>query len=157
MFSDDELRKIEEMLERTIDRALEARGLKKPPSAAALRMQRMRERLRNASVTGRNGASQSVTVSPEKRNGSVTKRNGAHHPAVDDSPIAITFLLNDGSEFEIRESIVKEFEQLYPQCDVPQTLREIKGWCLANQQKRKTRAGALKFVNGWLAREQNKG
>jgi hypothetical protein len=145
MLTEDDLKAIANLLE--------TYGLRKPPSAAALRQQRYRER-QKAGVTGRN---ESVTQQGARRHAASQKRNGVRHAAVDDSPVVITFLLNDGSEFEVRESIVKEFEQLYPQCDVPQTLREIKGWCLANQPKRKTRAGALKFVNGWLAREQNKG
>ena len=30
------------------------------------------------------------------------------------------------------------------------------GWCEANPTKRKTARGVTKFVNGWLAREQDK-
>ena len=31
------------------------------------------------------------------------------------------------------------------------------GWLDANPSKRKTKRGILRFVNGWLAREQDKG
>ncbi len=65
--------------------------------------------------------------------------------------------LNDNSEFPITDGMVKEFESLYPAVDVLQTLREIRGWNLANPTKRKTKTGVLRHVNSWLAKEQNKG
>ena len=42
-------------------------------------------------------------------------------------------------------------------CDVLQTLKEIRGWSLANPTKRKTKAGVLNHVNRWLAKEHNNG
>lgn len=32
----------------------------------------------------------------------------------------------------------------------------MKGWLIANPNNRKTPTGMLRFINGWLAREQNK-
>lgn len=64
--------------------------------------------------------------------------------------------LTTGEEFPIRKSLIAEFERLYPALDVPQTLREMRGWCLANPTRRKTKSGVLRFVNGWLAKEQNR-
>jgi len=64
--------------------------------------------------------------------------------------------LNTGEEFPIRKSLIAEFERLYPALDVPQTLREMRGWCLANPTRRKTKSGVLRFVNGWLSKEQNR-
>lgn len=78
-------------------------------------------------------------------------------PDASASPPVIGIPLNDGSEYPITEPMVKEWEGLYPAVDVLQTLREVRGWNLANQPKRKTRSGVLKHVNTWLAREQNKG
>lgn len=69
MLTDDDLKAMRQMIEE----ALDARGLERLPTGAALRMKRYRERLRNASVTDRN---ESVTHSPAKRNSTVTKRNG---------------------------------------------------------------------------------
>ena len=37
-----------------------------------------------------------------------------------------------------------------------QQLRKMCGWLDANPRNRKTKGGILKFVNGWLAREQDK-
>lgn len=64
--------------------------------------------------------------------------------------------LTSGEEFPIRKSLIAEFERIYPALDIPQTLREMRGWCLANPTRRKTKSGVLRFVNGWLAKEQNR-
>lgn len=67
----------------------------------------------------------------------------------------ISFLLNDGSEFGLSQQQLDEFQQLYPAIDVLQQAKALKAWCIANSRNRKTRSGALKFVNGWLSRAQN--
>jgi len=74
-----------------------------------------------------------------------------------DLPPVITFLLNDKSEYSITQEQVAEWSELYPAVDVMLELRNIKAWAKANPKKRKTKGGALRFVNGWLAREQDKG
>jgi hypothetical protein len=85
------------------------------------------------------------------------KRVNGHEKPKDESPTVIAIPLVGDAEFPVSQSMVAEFEGLYPAVDVPQTLREIRGWNLANPQRRKTVKGALKHVNSWLAREQNKG
>ncbi|WHL17654.1 hypothetical protein [Stenotrophomonas acidaminiphila] len=70
-------------------------------------------------------------------------------------PPVIGFLLNDGSEFGLSQKQLDEFQQLYPAIDVLQQAKALKAWCIANSKNRKTRGGALKFVNGWLSRAQN--
>lgn len=76
---------------------------------------------------------------------------------ISESEIFITLTLNDKSEHPIRETDVKEFEELYPAVDVKQELRKMKGWLIANPAKRKTKRGIMRFVNSWLAKEQDKG
>lgn len=65
--------------------------------------------------------------------------------------------LNDGSEWAVPVDDFEEWKKLYPAVDVPQQLRAMRGWSMANPKKRKTRKGITRFVNGWLAREQDKG
>lgn len=67
----------------------------------------------------------------------------------------ITLLLNDKSEYTVTMESVKEYKELYPSVDVEQALRSMKGWCISNPAKRKTRSGICRFINSWLAREQN--
>lgn len=87
--------------------------------------------------------------------GKKQKRQGALE-LVDNSPKVESFLLNDGTEFGVTARMVSEFEAAYPGVDVDQTLKEIRAWSLANKLQRKTRGGALRFVNAWLAKEQNR-
>lgn len=68
----------------------------------------------------------------------------------------ITITLNDKSEYPIYKTMINEWKELYPNVDILQELRKMKGWCDANPTKRKTKRGVLRFINGWLAREQDK-
>jgi predicted phage replisome organizer len=72
------------------------------------------------------------------------------------SPVVITILLNDKTEYEITEDDVTAWKDLYQAVDIMQELRKMKGWADANPSKRKTRGGIKRFINGWLAKEQDK-
>ncbi|MGN0695059.1 MAG: DNA replication protein [Lentihominibacter sp.] len=69
----------------------------------------------------------------------------------------ITLTLNDKSEYPVSYSKVEEYQELYPAVDVQQQLRNMKGWLNSNPTKRKTKSGINRFINSWLAREQDKG
>lgn len=66
-------------------------------------------------------------------------------------------ILNDGSEWRPSESLYAEYVRLYPNVDVKQQFNAMRAWCVSNPKKRKTRSGVRRFVNSWLAREQDKG
>lgn len=68
----------------------------------------------------------------------------------------ITLTLNDKSEYPFFKKDIDEYKELYPAVDVEQQFRTMKGWCKDNPTKRKTKRGIRKFVNNWLAREQDK-
>lgn len=70
---------------------------------------------------------------------------------------AITIPTNTGEEFPISKTQVQDFQETYPAVDVMQELREMRSWSITNKPRRKTSKGMLKFVNTWLAREQDKG
>ena len=74
-----------------------------------------------------------------------------------DAKTFITITLNDKTEYEITEDDVKEYKELYPAVDVPQALRNMKGWCNDHPQKRKTRSGIKRFIGSWLRKEQDRG
>ena len=48
------------------------------------------------------------------------------------------------------------FQESYPGIIVLSELQKIKAWSYANPKKRKTKAGMMRFINNWLAREQDK-
>ena len=72
-------------------------------------------------------------------------------------PAVIALPTNTGDEFPVTAEHVSEWAGLYPAVDIMQELRKMRGWLLSNPKKRKTAGGMLRFVNGWLAKEQNRG
>lgn len=84
-------------------------------------------------------------------------RNYSAEPETASTPPVITLPLNDGSEYPVSQEQSQEWAGLYPAVDVLQQLRGMRGWLLSNPNKRKTRRGIEKFINGWLSREQDKG
>ena len=98
---------------------------------------------------------ESSTNRPRIANESSTnraKKDGPDKPA----PI-IQIILNDKSFFPVYQSDIDSWAALYPAVDILQELRKMAGWCDANPVKRKTKAGIKRFINSWLAREQDKG
>ena len=63
--------------------------------------------------------------------------------------------LNDGSMFGVPQDKYNEWLSLYPAVDVMQELRNMRGWLDSNKKKRKTKAGIMRFITGWLSREQD--
>ena len=72
-------------------------------------------------------------------------------------PTIIEIPLNDGSEYGVTQKEADEYAALYPAVDVLQELRSMRGWCLSNGGKKKTRSGVRRFINSWLARAQDRG
>lgn len=89
---------------------------------------------------------------------SSSKDNACAEPQSDSTPEAIICItLNDKTEFPIYQDQIAEWQSLYPAVDVLQELRTMRGWCLANPARRKTKRGVLAFVNRWLAKAQDQG
>lgn len=64
--------------------------------------------------------------------------------------------LNDGTEWVPTQSEYEEYKRLYASVNVANEFKKIRAWCLSNPSKRKTKNGVKRFVNAWLAREQDK-
>jgi hypothetical protein len=92
-----------------------------------------------------------VVVDEDVSNASSDSRSP---PAVNGEAVAY-IPLNNGSEWGVSKEFLAELEKAYPVVDGPQTLKEIRVWCLANPAKRKTKSGVARFVNNWFAREQD--
>lgn len=65
-------------------------------------------------------------------------------------------ILNTHELYPVTVGDVEKSKAIYPAVDVEQELRNMFAWCNKNRKNRKTRSGIGKFINGWLAREQNK-
>lgn len=88
--------------------------------------------------------------------GSINTTCQEPEPAPDRIP-AISLTLNDKSEYWIYQDQIEEWMELFPAVDVMQELRKMKSWLDCNTSRRKTKRGILRFVNGWLSKEQDKG
>ena len=73
-----------------------------------------------------------------------------------DEPVTeFTITLNSGEEYSVTQKDFDSWQTLYPNVNVSQELRNMRGWCDANPSRRKTKSGIKRFINGWLSREQN--
>ena len=77
-------------------------------------------------------------------------------PSGDDGgETAVIFLpLRDGTEYMVFPRQVTQWEELYPAVNILQELKKMRGWLMANPARQKTPGGILRFITGWLAREQ---
>lgn len=80
-----------------------------------------------------------------------------YEPTEPDQPPVITLQLNTGEEYPITREDVDRWSELYPAVDIMQELRKMKGWCMDNPKKRKTKNGIKRFIGSWLSKEQDKG
>lgn len=88
---------------------------------------------------------------PSERLAPAKRTNGADDPTPVVAQIPII-----GGEWDIHQSFIEEMTRIYSGVDVPQTISEIRGWCIGNPTRLKTAAGVKRFVVAWLQREQNK-
>lgn len=91
------------------------------------------------------------TSAPSASRVAASGKNG--HDVLD--PIVERIPLCDGSEYGVPKSMRDELDKLYPAVDPDQTLREIRGWNLANPKKRKTPRGIKAHIFDWFKREQD--
>lgn len=78
-------------------------------------------------------------------------------PKNDSGPEVASLPLNTGEEYPIFQADFEEWQKLYPAVDVMQEFNKMRGWCLANPEKRKTRKGIKRFINTWISKQQDRG
>ena len=71
-------------------------------------------------------------------------------------PPLITFLCTKGEEFGVTREFYDQLQEAYPAVNAMEQLKKIKSWCFANPKLRKTKGGAMRFVNNWFAKEQDR-
>ena len=71
-------------------------------------------------------------------------------------PPVLSLILNDKTLYSIYQGDIDGWKDLYPAVDILQELRKMKGWLDSNPTKRKAQRGIKRFINGWLAREQDR-
>ena len=78
-------------------------------------------------------------------------------PVTVSAPPIISIILNDKTFFDVLPEDYNRWCELYPAVNVMQELRKMSGWCTDNPTRRKTKKGIRRFINNWLAGEQDKG
>lgn len=63
----------------------------------------------------------------------------------------------EGEEYPVTQSQIDEWQEVYPAVNCLAETKQAKLWLKANPAKRKTYGGMAKFLNSWMARQQNKG
>lgn len=96
-------------------------------------------------------------VIPLNKHKNKVKRDTLLHEVGTPCNSVIEIILNDKTYHAVAKEQVDRWHELYPAVDIMGQLRAMAGWCEANNTKRKTKSGINKFINSWLAREQNKG
>lgn len=100
-----------------------------------------------ATAAGKALAAQKSAAKPKK------PENPINNPA---GPVMVSLTLNDGTDYHVQKSQIDEWQTLFPKVDVLQEVKEMRSWLLSNQKERKTRNGILRFINGWLSKEQDR-
>lgn len=93
----------------------------------------------------------------EKSRVEKSKEDICAEPQAASTPAVAKLILNDGTTYDVQEADTVQWENLYPNVNVRQQLRNMAGWCDSNPMKRKTRGGIRRFITSWLAREQDRG
>ena len=111
---------------------------------------------KNANISAENadiGEQSKVKKSKEEK----SKEKNTISTEPQNAPAVLTMPLVDGSEFEIREQDIAEWQDAFPNVDVVQQLKAMRLWCKDNPERKKTRKGVRRFITSWLDREQNRG
>lgn len=140
----------------------------------AERQRRYREKRRNNKGDGdeKSNVTRDVTNNDreEKRREDISNANAldsscsepeVSKPPIDHSPIFILIPTNkfntSGEQHPVTENQIHDWVIAYPAVDVRRVLAQIRSWSTNNPAKRKTVKGMNRFIDSWLAREQNSG
>lgn len=63
---------------------------------------------------------------------------------------------NKATEYNVKESEIKELQETYTAVDVRQQIREMDQWLKSHPARIKTADGTRAFITSWLAREQDR-
>jgi uncharacterized protein YdaU (DUF1376 family) len=61
-----------------------------------------------------------------------------------------------GQEYPVSQAFADEMAKTYPATNVPDSLQRMRAWTLANPTQAKTSRGMKRFINAWLAKEQDR-
>lgn len=135
------------------------------------RQRRFRERKKDVAVTEGNvtRCENNVTVTlPLSKIDDRRKKKDTEEPkgsscpatsneATEPEPVLVYPTVGDQKTWNLIESKLAEYQELYPDLDVLFELKKAKQWIIDNPGSTKTAKGMTRYLNGWMARAQNKG
>ena len=111
----------------------------------------------SSSATNHPSNQASTSTKPVPVPSQVEEQSSSAEASPAQQSVDVTMPLNTGEEYSITPAQFDEWSRLYPAVNVLQELRKMRGWCSAHQARRKTKQGINRFINSWLAKEQDKG
>lgn len=102
-------------------------------------------------------SAQGSPASPAPVVGAAPRDETPGSPAAEPLPGEPPFIelpLMRGGMFHVAHELVARLQGQYPAVDVAQQLRQMQAWLLANPRLGKTERGMMRFVTGWLGRQQ---
>ena len=93
-------------------------------------------------------------ISTQDKDEDIRQRHKTKDKDKEDVAFSPSYQLAEGSVFILDSNLIQQLTEDFPMLDTWRTLADIKRWCAANPNKRKTRAGAERFVNAWFVGEE---
>jgi hypothetical protein len=152
----------DERIRRTKKTAGQRGGRKSAETRGLLLNQKLKQSHESAQAKpqAKRGSSSSSSSSPsgEEKRDLARSDSGAESSAPEAEAVAgyLPVVGRDEPDYGVAVSMVEGYQESYPGVDVIAQLREMKSWLRSNPTKMKTRRGLPRFINGWLAKEQNK-
>jgi hypothetical protein len=115
------------------------------------------ELLSNDSQTTASCQSESNPIQSESESESLSECMHGAVPAAVPEDAFIELPLNDKTLYPVYAAQIDAWRELYPNVNIEQELRKMKGWLDANPKRRKTLQGIKRFINNWLSKEQDRG
>ncbi len=97
-----------------------------------------------------------IEIKPEKETDFCAEPVKNDRSTPQPTPSSFDIPLNSGS-YNVPMEDIETYKKLYPNVNIEQALRNMVGWSMSNATRRKTRSGVKRFINSWLAREQDSG
>ncbi len=98
-----------------------------------------------------------MTTIKESKESKESKEYIITAPSYESSNAVAKLATNKTNDFYyLHQEDLEKYKSDYPAVDVEQEIRNITAWLDGNPKKRKTHNGMSRFINGWLAKEQNK-
>lgn len=143
-----------------IDKPTKSR-LPAPPAANSRTVAKPREVSSGDLVPSILDLGEDLGARTKKDSSAVPKKMGTAQAVIPAEPFVVMIPTNRfetiQEEVGFSQAKLDQWATTYPGVDVAATMRVIRQWSIDNKSDRKTVTGMNRFINSWLAREQNRG